>query len=379
MDRGPMGPEQAEQVLLDWWKSRSTLPLGCATMKSELFAQSNLEVEGQRFALQNPQLLRVALGPDVLAVKGAMVAFQGQVRFDHEKAGSVGKLLKKMVTSEDMPLMRVSGQGEVFFANEAGYVYLVELGGDGISVNGRNLLAFDAALQWDINRVKGAGMMAGGLFNTTVSGTGSVALCTRRTPRRPRLLPAADVRRRAGCVAWSANLVPHVVSSMNMKSMLRGGSGEAFQYAFHGPGFVVVQPSEWAPAPRASPAAAAAAARRPARRLRRVAPAAVRPAAPGRLGDPRLARLAQLGRPSGIQPQDRATGRSRERVPARLRATWRPRSVVHASATCVEPRAAGRSGSSEASPTCRAAVAAAGLPSRESTARAAPPAASVPR
>jgi uncharacterized protein (AIM24 family) len=27
--------------------------------------------------------------------------------------------------------------------------------------------------------------------------------------------------------------------------MLRGGSGEAFQYAFHGPGFVVVQPSEW--------------------------------------------------------------------------------------------------------------------------------------
>ena len=34
-------------------------------------------------------------------------------------------------------------------------------------------------------------------------------------------------------------------SSMNMKSMLRGGSGEAFQYSFHGPGFVVVQPSEW--------------------------------------------------------------------------------------------------------------------------------------
>ena len=46
-------------------------------------------------------------------------------------------------------------------------------------------------------------------------------------------------------VAWSANLVPKVVSSMNMKSMLRGGGGEAFQYAFHGPGFVVVQPYEW--------------------------------------------------------------------------------------------------------------------------------------
>jgi uncharacterized protein (AIM24 family) len=44
----------------------------------------------------------VALGDDVLAVKGAMVAFQGQVAFDHEKSGSMGKLLKKRVTSDDL-------------------------------------------------------------------------------------------------------------------------------------------------------------------------------------------------------------------------------------------------------------------------------------
>jgi uncharacterized protein (AIM24 family) len=215
-------------------------------MHSDLFDAGNLENEtGQRFALQNNQLLRVALGPDVLAVKGAMVAYQGQVEFLHEKAGSVGKLLKKMVTSEDMPLMRVRGQGEVFFASEAGYVYLVELGGDGISVNGRNLLAFDSSLTWDINRVKGAGIMAGGLFNTTVSGQGTVALCT---VGKPVVLDCSaqptyvDVQ---AAVAWSANLVPGVVSSMKFSSMVRGGSGEAFQYAFHGPGFVVVQPSEW--------------------------------------------------------------------------------------------------------------------------------------
>src|SRR5690349_14211267 len=217
-------------------------------MQSELFAQANLEVQAQqRFALQNPQMLRVALGGDVLAVKGSMVAYQGQVRYDHEKAGSMGKLLKKVLTSEDVPLMRVSGQGEVFFASEAGFVYLVELGGDGISVNGRNLLAFDAALAWDINRVKGAGMMAGGLFNTTVTGTGTVALHTVGTPvvldcsQQPTYV---DVQ---AAVAWSSSLVPGVVSSMNMKSLLRGGTGEAFQYSFHGPGFVVVQPSEWAP------------------------------------------------------------------------------------------------------------------------------------
>ena len=217
-------------------------------MQSELFDQSNLEIsDGPRFGLQNNQLLRVSFGPDVLAVKGAMVAFQGQIQFHHEKSGSMTKLLKKMVTSEDMPLMRVSGQGEVFFASDAGYVYLLHLDGDGISVNGRNLLAFDATLDWDINRVRGAGILAGGLFNTTVSGTGDVALCTVGKPvvldcsRQPTYV---DVQ---AAVAWSANLVPQVVSSMNMKSMLRGGSGEAVQFAFHGPGFVVVQPSEWAP------------------------------------------------------------------------------------------------------------------------------------
>jgi uncharacterized protein (AIM24 family) len=219
-------------------------------MKSELFAQSNLELQAQqRFALQNSQLLRVSLGADVLAIKGAMVAYQGQIRFDHESAGSMGKMLKKAFTSEDVPLMRVSGQGEVFFANEAGYVFLLDLDGDGISVNGKNLLAFDAALQWDINRVKGAGVMAGGLFNTTLQGTGQVALCTVGQPvvldcsQQPTFV---DVE---AAVAWSTNLVPNLVSSMNFKSMIHGGSGEAMQFSFHGPGFVVVQPAEWESAP----------------------------------------------------------------------------------------------------------------------------------
>ena len=208
-----------------------------------LFEQANLEVQAeQRFALQNPQMLRVHLGGDVLATKGAMIAYQGQIRFDHEKSGTMAKLLKKVVTGEDVSLMRVSGEGDVFFAAEAGFVFLIEPRGDALSVNSRNLLAFDSSIDWDIKRVQGAGMMSGGLFNTTLSGSGTVAVHA-GAARDPRLQPAADLRRRAGR-GWSANLVPQVVSSMNVRSMLRGGSGEAFQYAFHGPGFVIVQPSE---------------------------------------------------------------------------------------------------------------------------------------
>ena len=218
-------------------------------MRSDLFDQANLRVQSlERFTLQNDQMLRVGLGPDVLATKGAMVAYSGQVRFHHEKSGSMAKLAKKIVTSEDVSLMRVSGQGEVYFASDAGYVFLVELENEGISLNSRNLLAFDGSLQWDINRIKGVGVLGGsGLFNTTVGGTGTVAVTSVGKPvvfdcsQQPVFVDPNSA------VMWSATLTPGVHSSMNMGSMLRGGSGEAVQYVFHGPGFVVAQAYEWGP------------------------------------------------------------------------------------------------------------------------------------
>ena len=117
-----------------------------------------------------------------------------------------------------------------------GFVFLIDLTGDALSVNARNLLAFDSSIEWDIKRVQGAGMLSGGLFNTTLQGTGTVAI---HTVGQPVILDCSqqptyvDVQ---ACVGWSANLVPQVVSSMNVRSMLRGGSGEAFQYAFSRPG-----------------------------------------------------------------------------------------------------------------------------------------------
>ncbi|MGH3357798.1 MAG: AIM24 family protein, partial [Nocardioidaceae bacterium] len=89
-------------------------------------------------------------------------------------------------------------------------------------------------------------------FNTLIQGQGTVALTSDGPPmildcsRQPTYVdPQA-------AVCWSANLAPNVSSSMNMKSMIRGGSGEAMQYVFHGPGFVVVQPSEGYPIPTTS-------------------------------------------------------------------------------------------------------------------------------
>lgn len=217
-------------------------------MRSPLFDQANAEVQSaDRYALQSTKMLKVTLGPDVLAAKGAMVAHQGQVQFHHESSGSLARFVKRAVSADDQALMRVSGPGEVFFARSAEHVFLLQLEGDAISVGGSSLLAFDAELHWDIHRTKGAGMMTGGFFNTLVQGYGTVALTSHGQPMILDCSQQPTYVDPNAAVCWSANLTPGVVSSMNMSSMLRGGSGEAFQYAFHGPGFVVVQPSEGFP------------------------------------------------------------------------------------------------------------------------------------
>src|SRR5918998_5852308 len=137
------------------------------------------EIEtGEAFTLQNPRLLKVELSETtVMARNGSMVAYQGDVHFEH-KGGGLGRLLKKAATGESLRLMEATGTGEVFLAHQAMLVHVLRLNGDSMTVNGRNILAFEAGIDWDVTRVKGgaAGMIAGGLFNINLSGNGLVAL-----------------------------------------------------------------------------------------------------------------------------------------------------------------------------------------------------------
>jgi uncharacterized protein (AIM24 family) len=212
-------------------------------MRSELFGQNVEASTGERFALQNSRLLRVALDGEVMARQGAMVAYQGDVDFAYEGAGGVGRFFKKAVSGEGLPLMKVTGRGDVFFANDASEIHLLALEGDSITVNGRNVLAFDSTLSWDIRKVEGASMLSSGLFNTVFTGTGQIAITAHGTP----VVLTVDAPTYAdiqAAVAWSTSLGTEVRRTAGASSLIGRGSGEAFQLGFSGDGFVVVQASE---------------------------------------------------------------------------------------------------------------------------------------
>ena len=201
------------------------------------------EKEAKPIANQNSKLLRVRLGEPFMARQGAMVAYQGNVDFAFE-GGGAGKFLKKALTGEGLPLMRCQGQGDVFLAERAYDVHLLNLNNTGLSISGKNVLAFSSSLDWNIERVKGGSIATGGLFNTTLRGSGWVALTTDGPPVVLNAAEAPTFADTNAVVAWSAGLQTALKTSFKAGALIGRGSGEAVQVSFHGQGFVIVQPSE---------------------------------------------------------------------------------------------------------------------------------------
>ena len=178
-----------------------------------------------------------------------MVAYQGNVDFAFE-GGGASKFIKKALTGEGLPLMRCQGQGDVFLAERAYDVHLLNLNNAGLSISGKNVLAFSSSLDWNIERVKGGSIATGGLFNTTLRGTGWVALTTDGPPVVLNAAEAPTFADTNAVVAWSANLQTQLKTSFKAGALIGRGSGEAVQVSFYGQGFVIVQPSEGIPRSR---------------------------------------------------------------------------------------------------------------------------------
>ncbi|GGQ57359.1 TerD family protein [Streptomyces asoensis] len=203
---------------------------------------------GQRWTQQNKKLIRVDLGmggQPVLARQGSMVLYQGKVDFSYKGAGFAGRIVGN-ATGQEMQLMRCTGQGQVFLADNSTHLHPVELQGDAICVSAENVLAFDESLQYEVRRIEGHGIPGGALFTMQFQGTGTIVVKTHGTPVVLPVTPTTFADCNA-VVAWSAASQVVVSSQVRMRrNAYPGDTGESVNLQFRGaPGnFIVVQPYE---------------------------------------------------------------------------------------------------------------------------------------
>ncbi|MEC4573470.1 TerD family protein [Streptomyces virginiae] len=203
---------------------------------------------GSRWTPQNQQLMRVDLsmgGQAVLARQGSMVLYQGKVDFSYKGAGFAGRIVGN-ATGQEMQLMRCTGRGQVFLAENGAHLHAIELQGDAICVSAENVLAFDESLQHEVRRIEGHGIPGGALFTMQFQGTGTVIVKTHGVPVVLPVTPTTFADSNA-IVAWSAASQVILSSQVRLRrNAYPGHSGETVNLQFRGaPGnFIVVQPYE---------------------------------------------------------------------------------------------------------------------------------------
>ena len=200
----------------------------------------------EAFSLQNSKCLKVELADvEIQAKLGSMVAYQGDIDFEHAGSGGLKRMAKKAVTGEGAALMKIKGTGEAFLADLAQDIHVIKLEKEAVTVNGANLLAFDADIDWDIKKVEGAAsMLGGGLYNTHLEGSGYVALLSDGPPVLLTLDGEDTFADPQAAITWSDGLKTSVKTNVSAKNLIGRGSGESFQMSFSGKGWVLVQPSE---------------------------------------------------------------------------------------------------------------------------------------
>ena len=201
-----------------------------------------------KFELESPRLLEVNLNGMVWTKTGSMVAYVGQIKFEREGIleKGLGKMLKKAVTGEGARLTKATGQGRLYLADTGKKISILDLHDESMFVNGNDLLALEESIEWDIKMMKKmTAMLAGGLFNVKLSGSGMVAITTHYDPLTLIVRPDQPVVTDPNAtVAWSGNLSPEFRTDISLKTFFGRGSGESIQMEFRGEGFVVIQPYE---------------------------------------------------------------------------------------------------------------------------------------
>lgn len=204
-----------------------------------------------QIGLNGPRVLEATLmGDTVRAATGAMIAYDGDVKFKNAGMGGgdgFKAAIKRRATGESMSMMECTGKGTVWFAKDAMEILLVQLQGDMIKAESDHLLLLDAGLKTDVSFAGLRGMSSGqGLFTSTVTGQGTVALLSLGGPPialevSPQFPLVVDPD---AFIASRGQLNQSFVTDVSWRNLIGESSGEAFSLRFEGSGVVYIQPEE---------------------------------------------------------------------------------------------------------------------------------------
>ncbi len=78
------------------------------------------EDENEFFELETSRILEVNLSDKVWAKMGSMVSYTGKIKFERERVleHGVGKMFKKALTGEGTSLMKATGNGQLYLADQ---------------------------------------------------------------------------------------------------------------------------------------------------------------------------------------------------------------------------------------------------------------------
>ncbi|MFT5303673.1 MAG: hypothetical protein ACI814_004493 [Mariniblastus sp.] len=215
----------------------------------EFVSETQQKDHGQGvFELETQRILELNLNGSMWTKMGSMISYRGDVKFTREgiMEQGIGNLLKKAVSGEGTRLTKAEGRGKVYLADSGKKITILNLNRESIFVNGNDLLAFEPSISYEIKMLKKmSAMMAGGLFNVRLEGSGMVAFTTHYDPITLLVTPDNPVVTDPNAtVAWSGTLEPTIKTDVSLKTFFGRGSGESIQTAFNGNGFVVIQPYE---------------------------------------------------------------------------------------------------------------------------------------
>ncbi|WP_204102773.1 MULTISPECIES: AIM24 family protein [Spirulina sp. CCY15215] len=209
------------------------------------------------YSLVNYKMLAIALAKEeIFAKRGSMICYTGKINFTRSylAGGGVQNLAMREVTNEELIVMRARGTGKICYGYDGKYVTIIPLRGEMLYIETDSVLAYDSRLQtgtiFQGNQGGVQGIIKGvasgqGLFTTTFSGSGEVAIISQGdaialevTQKEPIFVDPNAYLGHKGM------LTTQFVTDVNWKTLIGQTSGESYQFKFTGQGTVYIQAYE---------------------------------------------------------------------------------------------------------------------------------------